>query len=200
MDIKKKPASYAAELLIVVIGVFLGMLAAEWNANRQVKKQQHALLVGLKSELQSNYDVLSKLDKARKPFYRSMDSLQKVLTPENYAERFEARPFNERVPNWHGLQGINGGTAMFEAAKFSNLLQSFDIELLQKLSLTYGLIESNSEFRSLLLQQFFGIDENTSYDEAWTLMWRIREEYYGTQYILLEKLQDCMDLIGEEIE
>jgi hypothetical protein len=50
--------SVAVELLIVVVGIFLGIQAADWNDNRKARAEEHSLLVRLHEDVEESADAM----------------------------------------------------------------------------------------------------------------------------------------------
>ena len=198
----EKAIDYFLQLIMVILGVFLGMMASEWSSNRNLEKDKKSLLLGLKNELQNNLDYL----KSRKendiiPFFNSLDSLTKHLNkhPEALNEKFKSKSFNERIPNFPGLRR-QVDDSMFEATKFSNMLAYFDIALLQQLSKTYSLQYNIQETRNIFLQKLIEIDSQTIYDDVVDLLWEIMQSYFGAQYKLIEEYEKSIQLIDQSLE
>ncbi|MEL7005134.1 MAG: hypothetical protein AAFN93_20720, partial [Bacteroidota bacterium] len=135
----------------------------------------------------------------RRPFFKSLDSLEQILTEEVLSERFFDRAWSERLPNWKGFGSGRVSNSMFETAKYGNVLSGMDIELLQQLSKTYSLQETTNKLRQTLMDKFFSIDTNTEYSDVILLMWRIRQELEGAEAQLVAEYVECNRMIEEKI-
>ncbi len=195
---KSQFKEYIIQILIVIIGVFLGMLASDWNSNKNLKKNRKAILNSIKNELNSNMENLESLEKSRKSFYVSHDSLSNILTEEILNERFFDAPFMQRLPNWKGLGNTSLEDAMFDAAKFSNIFIGMDIELLENLSKIYLRQKSMVSTHETLLDRFYNIDSNTKYKEVNRLIWQVRQELWGNQILLAKEYKKTIDLIEKK--
>ena len=81
----------AAELVIVVVGVFLGLQAANWNEERQERKDEEQILTRLMAETSA---LLSVVREERAQVQSLVDTLQQAQ-PVLYSMA-EARPLTER--------------------------------------------------------------------------------------------------------
>lgn len=81
----------AAEFVIVVVGVFLGLQAANWNEERQERKDEEQILTRLQAETSA---LLSVVREEHAEVQSLVDALQQAQ-PVLYS-RTEARPLTER--------------------------------------------------------------------------------------------------------
>ena len=187
------------QLFIVVLGVFLGMWANDWNNNRNLKKHRKEVLKSIHKEIENNLKVIEQADEHKIPFFQSLDSLYEQLDDSTTLEKFYDRPFHERLPNWRGVGGGALSSAMFETAKYSNVLSGMDIKLLEQLSKIYSIQEIGNTIRNTFIDGFYSIDSETKYIDVLRLMDRIRQELGGYEYILMNEYKKGLELIEEEI-
>ena len=192
-----KAADYFVQLLIVMIGVFLGMLVTEWRADSKTEKDRKTILKSIRVEISSNKQLIEASFDKLGSFTKSLDSLNRVLTKERLAENFYDRPFQERLPNWKGVGGEVYSSSMFETAKYSNVLPGMNVDLLEQLSSTYSMQHLTNELKSELLNKFLAINSTTPYSDVLRLMNRIKQELGGVQYLLDQEYDKCLQLIDE---
>ncbi len=200
---KERLIDYLLQLVMVILGVFLGMMASNWNSSRSLEKDKHNILLGIKSEIQTNLDYLEtrkKLDIS--PFFKSLDSLSKALEsqPDILEEPFKNKTFLERIPNFPGLGQPGLDEAMFEAAIYSNMLSNFDIDLLKQLTRTYNFQYNLETTRRAIDQKMIGIDSEVIYKDVLDLMWDIMQNYFGSQYNLIKEYKKTIHLINESLK
>lgn len=189
---------YLLQLLMVILGVFLGMMASEWSSDRSREEDKNNLLTGLKHEISDNLQYL----KSRKehdliPFFNSLDSLTNTLEgqPEILDEPFRDEPFLNRIPNFPSLGRPKLDDAMYDAAKYSNMLANFDVEVLQQLTKVYNLQSNLHAQRTYLDLKLTAIDTDTKYKEVISLMWEVMESYFGAQYNLIKEYKKALELL-----
>ena len=191
--------NYLGQLIIVMVGVFLGMLVSDWNAERKLNKNRKAILVSIKKELEANKVILEDNLNKMKPFYSVMDSLYREgrINDELTNELFYARPFDERLPNWKGFGSDNLSNAMFEAAKYSNVIPGMDIELLEKLSAAYSLQELDESMNKTFLDLFLNMDSAIKYRDVLGITDRIRQELNSMRAKLILEYEESIVLMDE---
>lgn len=199
---KEKLLEYVLQLFMVIIGVFLGMMASDWSSNRNFKEDKTNLLIGLRSELSNNLTYLeNRKSKDLMPFFEVLDSLTNALKtqPDILAEPFKDRNFSERLPKFPGLGRAQLDDAMFDAAKFSGILSTLNIKLLQQLTKSYNLQNNIHETRKSMYPRLLDIDSNTIYGDVLDIMWEIMESYFGAQYNLIKEYKKAITLINKEL-
>lgn len=196
---KSKISEYFIQFLIVVIGVFLGMLVTDWNADRKMSKNRTVLLNSLKTEIEDNKKSLEGNWSNRRAFFKSLDSLGNDITRDQKRERFFDKPWSERLPNWKGFGSGKLNNSMFESAKYGNILAGMNIDLLQQLSKTYNIQHNTVSLRNTMMGKFFDIDTNTEYGDVLLLMYRVRQELGGSEYILNQEYEHCIKMIDENL-
>ena len=198
MKNRSKILEYFMQLALVVIGVFLGILASEWNASKTLRNNQKEVLKSIKLEIESNVKIIEAAQNNRKKFNKSLDSLSPLLTEELKKEPFFLRSFNERFPNWRGIGDGQLSNAMFEMAKYSNLLSTMDIEIASQLTKTYTTQESVKNTRDAFLKKFFDINSQTTYRDALRIMWFIRQELGGLENKLLNQYLKTLEILEKK--
>ena len=196
---KRGVLDYLFQLVILVLGVYLGILANEWSSEKSNRQHEKDIIAGIRSELSNNLEYLEGRRERRQLFYKSLDSLSKALRGNDEVKRalFYDEPFDKRIPNWPGFgKGVMEG-AMFEVAKSGDILPGLKVELLQQLTKTYSDQKANEDYGKTLRQEFFSIDSNTRYFEVIDLMWIFLQEYFGAQYMLIEEYKKSIDLIDK---
>ncbi len=200
---KEKVIEYFLQLVMVVVGVFLGMLASNWNANKALEQNKLDILISLKSEIKNNLDYLERRKRLDiKPFFNTLDSISKALDtqPDILKQAFKEQPFSERIPNFPGLGRPKLDHAMYDVAKFSNTMPNYNLQLLTQVTKTYNQQFSLDEIRKTFEREFFAIDAYTRYDDVLDLMWGIMQDYFGGQYSLIEEYKKTLDLIEQTIQ
>lgn len=200
---KEKRIDYFLQLIMVILGVFIGMMASNWNDDRILDNDRKSLLIALKSELHDNLLYLKeRKEKDIKPFFKSLDSISKVLEKDSeiLKESFKADRFLNRIPNWPGLGKAKFEDAMFQATKFSNMLSNLEIDLLKQITKAYNLQYNIEDLRKTFNQRYVYIDSETTYKDVHDLMWDIMQDYFGSQYKLISIYEDTIEKIDTYIK
>lgn len=195
MGSKIKVSEYLIQLILVVVGVFLGILASEWKASNNLKANQQEVLNNIKLEIQDNLEIVKRAQNNRTKFNKSLDSLYASLNDEIVKEPLFDRNFNERFPNWKGIGVGQLSSAMFEMAKYSNLLSSMDIKIASQLSKTYAVQDGLKKTRDTFIEKFFDFNSQTTYSDALRIMSAIRQELGSFEIVLLEEYSKTLELL-----
>ncbi len=198
---KEKRVDYFLQLIMVVVGVFLGMLASDWNNDRSLNQSKLNLLNGLKTELQSNVDYLkSRKNKDIKPFFKSLDSISKIWNNDSI---FLYKPYVgdlEKFSNFPKLGRAKLDDAMFEATKYSNMLSNFEVESLKQITKAYNFQYNLEEQHYMYAQRISFMNSKSTNKDVKDLMWEIMQNYFGGQYNLIEVYEDTIKHIDNCIE
>ncbi|WP_298900789.1 hypothetical protein [uncultured Psychroserpens sp.] len=195
MKKKHKISEYIIQLTLVVLGVFLGILASEWNASKNLENNHKEVLKNIKLEIKSNLEIVKNAKKNRIKFNKSLDSLQPLLTNDLLNENLFDREFNERFPNWRGVGSGELSNAMFEMAKFSNMLSSMDVAVATQLSRTYAAQQGLNKTRDTFLSKFFDFNSTAKYSDALRLMWSIRQELGSYENMLIDEYTKTLEML-----
>ncbi|AXT20340.1 hypothetical protein D7030_04260 [Flavobacteriaceae bacterium AU392] len=200
----KKYLIYAlGEIILVIIGILVALNINNLNEEHKEEKQQHAILASIKNELNTNLNLLQKAHKRRLLFYKGLDSITEHMTEDLKKVLLHNIPEdNNKLSGWTGLNPISLNGAMFETAKYSGILTNIDVELLQNLSYTYNKQQEINTIGNTFINRFFDMDTNKdiNYDEYIGFMWRIREEFFGAQFLLMDDYKSSIELIENKIK
>ena len=197
---RSKLIDYLIEFIIVLAGVYFGMILSDWSHEAQTVKDRNKALEGIRNELMVNKEEVEKLDASRDPFIKTYDSLKSTLTSEKLDEKFFDQPLSIRLPNWRGIGSFNPRHSIFDAAKSSDVFIGMDLELLGQISQAYNYQKDIYEIRNLYLEKFLNFNSETEYKEAVILIDQIRQDLWGSQYLLIAKYEKVIGLIDEELD
>ena len=197
MKKKSKFSEYFIQLILVIVGVFFGMLASDWNASKSLEKSQKEILQNIKEEITANLETVKQAESNRKRFNKSLDSLDALLEKEALNTLFFDKDFEERLPNWRGIGGGELSNAMFEMAKFSNVLATIDIDKAKQLTKTYNYQNTHNNARATFLEKFYNINSQSTYRDVLRLMWAIRQELGGYESVLQEEYKKSLELLNK---
>ena len=181
------------QLLIVMAGVFLGMLLTEWNLGRKTSNKVGTALKQIRIEILANQKMLDAGIMHKKPFFSSLDSLESSLTLEMANEPLFDKPLIYRFPGWKGIGSLRADDSMYQTAMFSNVFPEMDIELVRELALLYNTQNEYNKIRETLMGRFLQMDSSTTYGDALRLMWQIAEELGAYELMLQDKYKVILD-------
>lgn len=186
---------YTIELLIVMAGVFMGMLLSDWNSNRNQEKLRQAVLVNMVAEIEQNQAELKKAVEYHRTLMTMMDSLWQHTGKEALGKPFIDGHGFAQIPHWRGLGVKNLGNSVYEAALLSNIFPGMKPALLERISQTYKMISSYNAIGEKLLDRLLGITAETKYMDVLLTIEIIREDILGFEQVLLRECQQTIDAI-----
>lgn len=202
---KKKKASFKfklsqnlSQLLIVIAGVFLGMLLTEWNLSRKTSNKVDIAINQIKIELVNNQKILEDGINHKRPFFFSLDSLEQNMSEEVKRELFFEEPFRERFPQWKGIGGGRLDDSMYETAKFSDVIPEMDIELVREIAKVYNTQRIYNGLRETLINRFLEMNSSTTYADALRLMQQIRQELGSYEFKLQEEYKIALEKLDNQ--
>lgn len=118
-----------------MLGVYLGLLANNWNNERSDKQQTEKVLQNISREINTNKAALQE---SLEYFGQLRDSIHQL-------ENRNASP--SQFSFWKGLNPPLLKNASFQSASISGVLSRLDIDLLEQLSIVYK-FQDDLEFQS----------------------------------------------------
>ncbi|MEQ8927086.1 MAG: hypothetical protein RLO81_14800 [Fulvivirga sp.] len=194
---KLKMSQNLAQLLIVMAGVFLGMLLTEWNTSRKTSARVEAAIEQIRIEISANQKMIERSIAHKRPFFDSLDSLEKSVSEELGKEPVYDRPFLERFPGWKGIGGIRADNSMYETAKFSDVIPEMNIELVQVIAKVYNTQNDYNRLRQTLMNRFLEMNSSSTYKDAFRIMWQIGEELGAYELKLQEEYKIALDKLED---
>lgn len=191
---KIKKAIYNIFMLImpVMLGVYLGLLANNWNEARKEDKLTQKMLTSLVQEVLYNQEIV---EESIAYFYELRDSIyytndKDSINPSEYSF-------------WKGLNPPLLKSASFESATISGGLTNIDLDLLEQLSTTYNQQEDLKNQTETYLfsvinkigtkeldnRRYMIILENYSHDQI-SAEESLLKELERTKSLLLHKMDD----------
>ena len=123
------------QIIPVMLGVFLGLLANNWNEERQSKQLETKVLQKIKEDISSNKKQLENVLEYHKSLADSAKAIFQIGSLEYLtATRFEARNMKGNNNFWKGTRTGTLRDAGYQTAIVSGALAKMDIELVSTLS------------------------------------------------------------------
>ncbi|MCR9254219.1 MAG: hypothetical protein NXI20_27650 [bacterium] len=177
----------------VMLGVYLGLLANNWNINKKERQLTEKVLKNLEQEVKSNKEEIRK---SISYFRQLRDST------ESYLKRGESTN-PTHFSFWQGLNPPLLRSSSFESASITGVLTNLDLELLEQLSGTYHLQEDIIDQSKTYVQSVMskiGTKEMSNYNYLIILSNYSYDQVSSGQQLLqdLEALDEMLILKIEE--
>ncbi len=196
---KNKALEYFLQLVIVVVGVFLGMLATDWSNARQQNKNQKLVLQSILKEMKINY---AKVEQALAYHQKIFQAFDKVRAKENYNDakyKFNSENLRKFFPGWRGVNMPNLDSDMYEMAKYSNTMPGMPYKIQENLSRVYHYQSLYNQLADKVVGRFLQFNETTQLNESIGVIWIMREGGYAGELNAIKKYKTAISLIEKEL-
>jgi hypothetical protein len=126
------------QLIPVAVGVYLGIVASDWNTERKQRAAQKEFLNNIQLELLSNKLKLEKSVLYHASIVATADSLQKVLSPEVLNQRFWSAGGWKLIENWKGVEVPTLENSVYQSGIIGNTLAGLDFKTINKIAQVYN--------------------------------------------------------------
>lgn len=161
-------------VLPVMLGVYLGLLANDWNEERKENQKLENVLKSMEGEILHNQEVV---EESLSYFRQLADSIyymkDKSVTPSSFSF-------------WQGLNPPLLKNASFQTAMLTGVLTNLDIETLEQLGTSYSLQEDLKEQTNTYVQSITSKIGSSEFDNKKYLI--ILENYAHDQIYAEETL------------
>lgn len=161
-------------VLPVMLGVYLGLLANDWNEERKENQKLENVLKSMEGEILHNQEVA---EESLSYFRQLADSIyhleDKSVTPSSFSF-------------WKGLNPPLLKNASFQTAMLTGVLTNLDIETLEQLGTSYSLQEDLKEQTNTYVQSITSKIGSSEFDNRKYLI--ILENYAHDQIYAEETL------------
>lgn len=160
---KQDLLKYLLELLVVAFGVFLGIFASDWNANRKTKTEVDRTINYIVEEMESNAKNLDFAIQYHKKLGPMLDSVRENLSQDDYLSLyFKSQNFKLGSSfNWTGPGLVSLQSSVYESGKIAGILQELDIETVQLISNAYLWQTNYKMMVEKIMDKLFELDSNT---------------------------------------
>lgn len=178
---KSKVWEYFIQIIIVIFGVFLGMLLTEWNADRKEENQRNAVLNQILNEI---IDHKTKLD-VNIPYHEVLtattDSILRARTISDLKTPFLENGGWQGIPGWQGIKLFQLHTSGFESAKLSNTLSGMKGERLEAITTYYESVELYNNYVEKVTERIFNINVSTPTIDVLILIQILKGDILGME-------------------
>ena len=189
---------YAIELVIVMVGVFLGILVSDWNEGRNHERLKQTLLSNMVAELETNKLRLDNAYEYHSKSFSILDSLWKSWDQSTLIKPFfEGRGFMQ-IPNWKGIGIPLLKKSSYESAVISNIFPDMNPKLLEQISNIYDDITIYTSGREKIVDRMYNINSNTKLMDVFLIIEIIRGDILSSEKYLSNKCEKTIKLIKEQ--
>ena len=138
----KKVKNYLLQMLNqfipVILGVFLGILASNWNTDRVQEAEQEEFVRNIYLELQSNKSKMEESLSYRKSIFSSAKKVRKELDPKILEAGFWSVGHWKHLPGWEGVKVPTLENSVYQSGVMTNALSGLDFKIINSIARSYN--------------------------------------------------------------
>lgn len=138
MKVKNYLFNQLNQFIPVVLGVYIGIVASNWNENRVKKAEQDEFLKNLTLEIQANKSKLEESAAYRELIFLSGEKRRKELEPNVLTAGFWSAGGWNIVPGWEGLKIPTLENSVHQSGIMTNALSGLDFKLINTIARSYN--------------------------------------------------------------
>ena len=199
---KSEVGKYSIELIIVMAGVFLGILVSNWNLDNKTNRQIDRTLDYIINELQSNADNLYSTIVYHEDLKAGYDRVKEKFTEKVLSTSYITNnTFTlDSIPSWHGPNISQLENSIYESAKIAGIFQELDIKTIQLISNAYTKIENYSVIRERIIDKFLSMDSRVKTSDVIGIIETLNNDVLPFEKQLKSQLEQTIEKLTETIQ
>ena len=162
---KEQVKDIALQMIPVTLGVFLGIIAGDYNQSRNHIKQQKLFLENISYELKANSKKLEKAYQYHASLGLNIDSLMANIDEDELSKPFLSELDFSVLPGWYGINIPTLENSVFESGIISNSLSDLDFKTINQIAMIYNSLKEYKEITKSLANRFINVNSQTSFRE-----------------------------------
>lgn len=196
---RQKFWEYLIQIIIVVFGVFLGMLLNEWNSDRKASKEQDFALEQILNEIEEHGKWLENKIPYHDTITHIADSIMGNSDKSTLMRPFLINGGWRQIPQWKGTQIFPLHASAYESAKISNVLTNMDSELLGQITAYYETIDLHNQFCHHITETVFNTTSNTKFVDSISILLMLKEDLMGYEFTIQKTGSQLKTKIQEKL-
>jgi hypothetical protein len=194
---KTEIIKYGIELFIVMIGVFLGMLASEWNTNRSQELLLQTSLSNISLELETNENYLKNSLRYHEKINEILDSIWKIIDKAKLYKNFmEVHGFSQ-IPNWKGIGMRTMQNSSYESAIIGKAFVNMNPTILEKISKIYSDFSTYNSTKEKITDKIININSETKLIDVLLTIEIMRSDIMNYEKYLKDECEKTLVLINK---
>lgn len=188
------------QFIPVVLGVYIGIVASNWNENRVKKADQNEFVKNLRLEVQANKTKLEESIAYRERIFLSGEKIRKELAPKAMEAGFWSAGGWNQVPGWEGLRIPTLEKSVHQSGIMANALSGLEFSVINSIARSYNQQEEYKLYaQKLILDNLTQLDGQVKTAEAlsklgvWHDVMNMERELIQQYQKTLEELKKLQD-------
>lgn len=139
------------QFIPVVLGVYIGIVASNWNENRLKKAEQTEFMKNLALEIQANKSKLEEVLTYQEAILISARKARQELDPNILESQFWSVGHWNLLPGWEGLRIPTLENSVQQTGITTNALSGLDFKIINTIARTYNYQEDYKVYSKRLI-------------------------------------------------
>ncbi|MEM7575341.1 MAG: hypothetical protein AAF433_20710 [Bacteroidota bacterium] len=184
------------QLIPVAVGVYIGILAGNWNDARHAKATQNQFLKTLCLELDENRKLLEGAAEYHEILGQRIDSIREIASEDDMnLSVLGSGSFGSFIEGWRGIMIPSLERSIYDTGILANALVGLDFATINRISKVYNLQESYRTFAAPILERLLNMDLNTTRKEALLILSFITTDLNQMEFSLIQSYEQLMEYL-----
>lgn len=126
------------QFIPVVLGVYLGIVASNWNENRTKKAEQKEFIQNLYLEVEANQTKIKEAMAYRQAIFSSARKVRQELDQNILQANFWSVGHWNLLPEWKGIHVPTLESSVYQSGVMGNTLSGLDFQLINSIARVYN--------------------------------------------------------------
>lgn len=195
----KRIKELVIQLIPIAIGVYLGIVAGNWNERYNHRQDQKVFLKNLVLELESNKRKIENAQAYHKKLGETMDSLYQIVEEEEWAKTFMKAGGFSFFPGWTGVRIPTLERSVYETGIVRNLMDDLEFGLINKIARTYSYQQNYKEITRPLTNRILNISHQTTLMEMAMVITFFGGDISLIEQNMVETYEAIIELLNKEL-
>ncbi len=188
------------QLLPIALGVYLGIWAGNLNERNKSKKDQKHFIENVVKELEINKSKLKRSVDYHSALKESLDSVIFNMDRAQLNEKFFETGGFQKLPNWTGTGIASLSRNVYITGLNTNVMSDLDFKTSSLISGIYTGLDNYKEFTDPIMERMlFSLNYDSSNKDVYFLLELIKSDVLGSEKRIIEKLNQAIEKLKEEI-
>lgn len=151
IGVKKYLLQMLNQFIPVILGVYLGIVASNWNESRVKRAEQQEFISNLHQELEANKSKIESTLKYRQGILNESRQLAGSLSSDTLEANFWAMGGFSLIPSWQGTNIPTLERSVYQTGLATNLMNGLEFAIINTVARTYNYQDSYNSFAQKLI-------------------------------------------------
>lgn len=171
------------QLIPVAVGVYIGIIAGNWNEAKSKKEQQNVFIEYVIKELESNKKEIQRAYDYHSEIAEVMDSIMNDITKEQLDQSFFQNGGFMGIPKWTGIGIPPVDDSIYQSGIISNSINGIDFNTIASINKMYAFLNEYKDITKPMINRIINSTPQTTTHEVFMCI-----EFFTTDVRSIEKM------------